>query len=54
MNEKKSVMQAIQEAIEPMTDRYRVRQLEAREQRVDELSQAIRQHQDELKDQGHD
>ena len=50
----KSVMQAIQEAIEPMTDRYRVRQLEAKEQQLNELSQAIREHNDELKDQGHD
>ena len=50
----KSVMQAIQEAIEPMTDRYRVRQLEGKEQRLDELTQVIREHNAEMKDQGHD
>ena len=50
----KTVMQVISEAIEPMTDRPRRRELESKAQRLDELSQVIRQHQDELKEEGHD
>ena len=50
----KSVMGIIQEALEPMTDRPRRRELESKAQRLDELNQVIRQHQDELKEEGHD
>ena len=50
----KTVMQVLQEALEPATDRYRRRELEAKAQRLDELSQVIREHNTELEDQGYD